>query len=569
MSKVVIQGKTDVGVVRKNNEDNLLVTDSILKEEWSFSDKVVDLNEHGAVLIVADGMGGEVAGELASKLAVDSIRDYLKSNYHDLNDDARIVEHMNSALIEAHKSITNYVKGHAEYYGMGTTATINFIKNDKLYISWVGDSRTYRYSTHGRVTAHDYFVRDLEILTNDHSQVWMSVLSGKMTPEEARVAPNSNVITQSLGDIYRLPSPEHRVFDLYEGDLILSCSDGLNGMFSDDKLESILREKYDSLDLKEELIHNAKIHGGEDNITVAICRVVSGNPYAIAADITEDITGHQSEGESKQNIVAATDTEHTKSGLYMSLFLGISALIGAFIAFNIFFRDKANIRNYSSPIHGSFSESPDNSITSEATFDGVISIPDTVRPKPIVEKKTKKKTYNREISKKKSSRSSSKKLLDEKQREQDELRKRKDLELMEKELRLEAAAEEQKKIAEKNRKKAEELKKLEVEQEKRKLVEEQEMKKIEESKVDPVPPDALAVFAKSSYNDGQVGFRDDVQTHIETLNLIFKRLTNEDRFVVLSKLNELHNTHMVNPENDLLTEEVISALSALVNQNSK
>ena len=565
MSKVVIQGKTDVGVVRKNNEDNLLVTDNILSEEWSFSDKVVDLDEHGAVLIVADGMGGEVAGELASKLAVDSIRDYFKNNYDDLNDDARIVEHMNIALIEAHKSITSYVKGHAEYYGMGTTATINFIKNDKLYISWVGDSRTYRYSTRGRVTAHDYFVRDLEILTNDHSQVWMSVLSGKMTPEEARVAPNSNVITQSLGDIYRLPSPEHRVFDLYEGDLILSCSDGLNGMFSDDKLESILREKYDSLDLKEELIHNAKIHGGEDNITVAICRVVSGNPYAIAVDITEDITEHKSEGESKQNIIATAQSEDTKSGLYMSLFLGLSALIGAFIAFNIFSNNQANVRNESSQLTDSFSQSPDNSFASEATFDGVISIPDTVKSKTIIEKRTKKKT-----SKKKNSRTSSKKLIDEKQKQQDEFRKRKDQELREKELRLKAAAEEQKTIAEENRKKAEELQKIEEEQEKRKFVEEQKKRKIEEeSKVDPVPSDALAVFAKSSYNDGQVGFRDDVQTQIETLNLIFKRLTDEERFVVLSKVNELHNTHMVNPESDLLTEEVISALNALVNQNSK
>lgn len=382
MSTIVIQGKTDVGCVRTNNEDNYLVTDNILKDQWSSIDDAVPMDQYGAVLIVADGMGGEVAGELASELAVNSIRDYFKKHYLDLTDESKIIDHMNNALVQAHHAITTYVKNHAEYYGMGTTATINFIKNDKLYISWVGDSRTYRYSKAGRITAHDYYVRDLEILTNDHSQVWMSVLSGNMTPEEARVAPNSNVITQSLGDIYRLPAPEHRVFDLYEGDLILSCSDGLNGMFSDDKLETIVAKHFDSLNLKEELISSAREHGGEDNITVALCRVVSGNPYSIADDITEDIVGVSAKA---QAVPAANSSVPVpaikKSSGIVPFLLGLSTVAAIFLAYKVFTDTNSGPEN-NDPINSSminieddlFAEGKDTSLK----FDGIISRPDTV-----------------------------------------------------------------------------------------------------------------------------------------------------------------------------------------------
>lgn len=272
--------RTDVGLVRAKNEDNFIVSKSVIDDNWVVPQQEFEVSSEGSAFIVADGMGGAVAGQIASSIATEAIKTYLSVNLHEASDDLNIRIQLNKSLLYANEQILKYSNDKPEYAGMGTTATICYLKGAKLYISWIGDSRVYRYSELCRVTTNAYNSGDLEILTDDHSVVWEDVIKGKMTPEEARVAHNSNVITQSLGDPFRTPRPDHRVYYLYEGDLILNCSDGLNSMLSDDQLSFIFDEyRFSSEALSDKLIEEAKNQGGTDNITTVLMQVVKGPKF--------------------------------------------------------------------------------------------------------------------------------------------------------------------------------------------------------------------------------------------------------------------------------------------------
>lgn len=289
MSRIQIQllARTDVGSVRTNNEDNFIVSASIENEEWVIPDSTFEVPDAGAAFIVADGMGGEAAGEVASELAVQGIKWTLTNKLNSNSSEKEILDTLNEALVGAHKLILDYADNNMESFGMGTTATICYVTKGQLFISWVGDSRVYRFSKSGRLTTHNYYYNNTEILTNDHSVVWNEVLKGKMTPEQARVAPNSNYITQSLGDLNRTPIPEHRVFKLYQDDIILSCSDGLNAMLSDDQIDQVMQDNYDSLEsMLDKFISEANAKGGKDNITVSLCKVVSGPTFVMDENLS-------------------------------------------------------------------------------------------------------------------------------------------------------------------------------------------------------------------------------------------------------------------------------------------
>ena len=283
-----IHAKTDVGLVRTNNEDNFIVTSELGSDNWVVPQEAFSLSSGGCAFIVADGMGGASAGEIASELAVQGIRLYLDEKVDPSVSGAGLISIMEQALIVAHKMVVKYGVDNPDSFGLGTTATICVVKDDMLYISWIGDSRVYRYNSKGRVTDHSYSFGDLEILTNDHSVVWDEVLAGKLTPEQARVAQHSNIITQSLGDAYKIPSPESKTFPLYKGDLIISCSDGLNGELSDVEINSIVESHVDLEQLSDQLIHAAKAAGGKDNITLALCSVLEG-PDFIPVELSQRI----------------------------------------------------------------------------------------------------------------------------------------------------------------------------------------------------------------------------------------------------------------------------------------
>jgi serine/threonine protein phosphatase PrpC len=248
--ELVVAARSDVGMIRAGNED-------------SFHSKVDDT---GGIFIVADGMGGHAAGEVASEMAVEILRDQL-SALRDLHDRNAADKVMN-ALRGANLAIYNRTVTETDKQGMGTTASVLIIAGRRYLIGQVGDSRIY-------------LMRDgvLRQLTKDHSYVQEQVDAGFLTPEQARYHPYSNVITRCVGagndvepDIYR---GEVRVGDLY-----LVASDGLTGMVDDRRLAQLLSSRAEPERKVQSLIAEANGRGGLDNITAIIVQVLETDPLS-------------------------------------------------------------------------------------------------------------------------------------------------------------------------------------------------------------------------------------------------------------------------------------------------
>ncbi len=254
-SGVVLEawGATDVGMKRRLNEDVFLVDEDL------------------GLYLVADGMGGHAAGEVASRLAADEIiRTF--SDRVSLGDETW-PEHWNmarsaaanllvDAIMAGHERVTRAVSRDSNLKGMGTTvvAAVHPSASRTLIICHVGDSRAYRLRN-GEFSA----------LTDDHSWVHEQVAAGFLTEEAARSHPLKNVVTQALGG-----STEPRVdileTEVEEGDLYLLCSDGLNSMLTDDEIASRLDERGSLEDIATQLIAAANDRGGNDNVSVVLLR---------------------------------------------------------------------------------------------------------------------------------------------------------------------------------------------------------------------------------------------------------------------------------------------------------
>ena len=275
--KLKITGDTHVGQRRTNNEDNLLLGRDLVKKDWSLiSSEIVELNNLGSLLVVADGMGGAAAGDVASTLVVNQIKEIFSDLEELPKGDDTILDFLGNVIFNAHHTVVNGTINRPERSGMGTTLVIGLIANTKLYLAWSGDSRAYRYSKIGVPRTKSYDTDNLELLTSDHSMVWEMVEKGKLTAEQARVHPNSNIITQSLGDPMNMPAPDGRIIQLRKGDRIVLCSDGLNSMLPDFEIESILSTVEETSETCEKLIWLANNAGGADNITVIVADVVDG-----------------------------------------------------------------------------------------------------------------------------------------------------------------------------------------------------------------------------------------------------------------------------------------------------
>ena len=244
-------GDTHVGVVRSGNEDSFLLD-----------------FEHG-VFVVADGMGGHAAGEVASEMAVHIISKEL-GVLRGLSD-AAASERLRTAIRTANQAIFERTLAEVDKRGMGTTTTVLVLFARRYLIGQVGDSRAYLLR---QGTLHQ--------LTKDHSYVQEQVDAGLLTPEQARTHPYSNVITRCVG------ANEDVVPDVYfgtleEGDVILLASDGLTGMLEDDQLAKILSESGNPETWVNRMIAEANRRGGLDNITAIIVRVEQANPAASSA----------------------------------------------------------------------------------------------------------------------------------------------------------------------------------------------------------------------------------------------------------------------------------------------
>lgn len=261
---------TNVGLVRDNNEDNFVVCSDLGTTEWLIPQvgDFADLGELGALLVVADGMGGANAGEVASAIAIETIqkefiteniKNALADNQEDI--DEVVQEFMKSAVKQADLNILNHSKEDVSTTGMGTTIVMAWLLGNKAYICWCGDSRCYVLNKK----------KGLIQLSKDHSLVQELVDRGELAPELMHEHPMSNVITRCLGETDRRAEPESRVYRLHNGDCIMLCSDGLCGLVSDDVINETMSESLEDLmECKNQLISVALGNGGYDNVTIAL-----------------------------------------------------------------------------------------------------------------------------------------------------------------------------------------------------------------------------------------------------------------------------------------------------------
>ncbi len=269
---VEIFATTDTGS-RSYNEDNFAVCKDLSQKSWSFMPhEKFSLSESGAVLLVADGMGGTNAGEVASDIAQQHIQDQFNTLTDIPTTDKARLSLLQSMVMEAHRALVAHQETNLETAGMGTTLIILWVFTDKAFVAWCGDSRLYVYRKH----------EALAPFTDDHSLVWQLVKQGQLTPEEARLHPESNIITQSLGDPSYPPKPDASLIDIKTGDRFLLCSDGLNGMLSDDEIYTILTQEEDTVQASKRLVYEANQAGGKDNITVVMLDVVQKDEVAEA-----------------------------------------------------------------------------------------------------------------------------------------------------------------------------------------------------------------------------------------------------------------------------------------------
>ena len=225
---------TNVGNYRKNNEDSYFVNDS------------------KNLYILADGMGGHLAGEKASKMATDIIASHFKKNKN-IRKTEDVIEILSSSIKNANKEIFESSENNEDYRGMGTTVSAGFVLEDVLVYSNIGDSRIYKIN------------KGIEQLTRDDSFVNYLIEIGDITEEEAKNHPKKNVLTKALGttetlDVYV------KTLKIEKDDIFLFCSDGLTNMISDEEIFKIVKENTPEV-AKDVLLNLALENGGLDNIT--------------------------------------------------------------------------------------------------------------------------------------------------------------------------------------------------------------------------------------------------------------------------------------------------------------
>jgi len=216
-------------------------------------------------MVVADGMGGANAGEVASQIATEAIKKYFSQKITPTINTEDAYTHLQIALMLAHRQIVQHAAQYPDCEGMGTTILLVWVVANKTFIGWSGDSRCYHYNPSS----------GLKLLIDDHSLVWEMVMKGELTEDEAAVHDDRNIITQSLGSADYPPNPEFCSIELKQGDRLLLCSDGLNSMLLDREIKFVLSQNDDIAANCIQLIEAANRAGGEDNITVILLEMVA------------------------------------------------------------------------------------------------------------------------------------------------------------------------------------------------------------------------------------------------------------------------------------------------------
>ncbi|HEY2977735.1 MAG TPA: Stp1/IreP family PP2C-type Ser/Thr phosphatase [Burkholderiaceae bacterium] len=240
---------TDTGRARNNNEDSVAV------------------DEPSSLIVLADGMGGYNAGEVASSMATAFIKSELGRWLEQASDnatDAEVRRAMDICVDNANRAIFNAANSNPQYAGMGTTLVLAVFRHGRLLLGHVGDSRAYRLRG-GR----------LVLATHDHSLLQEQIDAGLITAEQASFSANKNLVTRAVGveDTVLL---ETHVHDVMPGDIYLLCSDGLSDMLDDESISQLLQGQESLAAAGAALIDAANDAGGKDNIAVILARVSGG-----------------------------------------------------------------------------------------------------------------------------------------------------------------------------------------------------------------------------------------------------------------------------------------------------
>lgn len=304
---VELHAKSDVGRVRRGNEDNFLVLDLSSQKTWTGSDEIeppkelskLDLGNKGLVLVVSDGMGGALAGDVASRMAVDSVREMLIGNDSEEGCDAAtpLVDCLKNATVYANLAIHLRSQEDSRCSGMGATFTGAAVKGDILDLVQVGDSRGYMIR------------RDqIRLATKDQSLVQQLVDVGQISEAEAETHMFRNVILQALGAQSDV-TPVTGKIQLRRGDILLLCSDGLSGKLRAEDIQNIVASNPDLAVACDELIAEANNRGGEDNITVVLVRFLGDDLSEPASDkITIELPLLEEDKTLDDNYEADTET---------------------------------------------------------------------------------------------------------------------------------------------------------------------------------------------------------------------------------------------------------------------
>lgn len=270
-------GLSDVGLVRTNNEDSFLIaspTSDFVNRNPAELNGIIPQN--GTMFLVADGMGGAQAGEVASRMAVETVgRNFIDAlGKQVVVDQQSLITALTETIREANELIFQQGQKRTELNGMGTTLTAAIVLGGTILFAQLGDSRAY-LARKGVISQ----------MTKDQSLVAQMVASGSLTPEEAKTHPKRNVILQALG-IQSQVDVAITLAELRRGDQIVLCSDGLSGKVDAEEIKEFL-EKFEPKAACQGLVRMARERGGEDNITVIVARF---NGDGLSEPSPEDVT---------------------------------------------------------------------------------------------------------------------------------------------------------------------------------------------------------------------------------------------------------------------------------------
>ena len=278
-------GKYSAEAVRSGNEDNFFVDDDLTDNTTNkvAQDEVIQLGDLGMLMVVADGMGGMNAGEVASQIAIDTVKtafvtDLLKDSVTATAQSRQ--KYLEQVIKKADKNIKSEARKDSSREGMGSTIIMAWLYEDEVTVSWCGDSRAYLFNEKSGI----------RLLSQDHSYVQELVNKGILTYAQTFDHPQNNIITRSLGDPTKDAKPESKTLKVGKGDIILICSDGLSGVLRDRKtydekgqlypeenLEDIIRGHSSSMkECREALWVAAERGGWYDNVTAILCQITDG-----------------------------------------------------------------------------------------------------------------------------------------------------------------------------------------------------------------------------------------------------------------------------------------------------